>query len=192
MDNKKFAELDIFIKKVYKNEPKFLGWLNSRNNVCYCVASAVQPTHGFCDALSDTASDELSFNQISRDTLQNRIDKIKYSDKFQPFLLNLMNIKHLDPVDVYKGALIDRKAFSKIKSDENYHPKKLTALCLCIGLKLNIDQAKDLLRRAGYTFSAADLTDIIFLYYIEKSNYDIYEIDEALLKYNLPTITRYD
>ena len=189
MNDEILKQIDDFIKKVYKNEEKFSRWLNSRHSDLVCYCSAVAATRDILDALTDLSS----INDIQIDeTLQNRIKQINYSDKFQPFLLHLMNIKHLDTVDVYKNALMDRKTFSKIKSDEDYHPKKLTALCLCIGLELNIHEAKDFLNRAGYSFSAADLTDIIFSFFIESGNYDIYAIDEILLHYNLPTITKFE
>ena len=193
----KFAGLDKFVKKYYNNEEKFDKLINHTSFIktfgsvpdIKKMIGNVVGSRGWTDELPGLARKKKSQKE---DTLQNRINQINHLDKFQPFLLYLMNIKKMDSVDVYKNSLIDRRTFSKIKSDEDYHPKKLTALCLCIGLKLNIDQAKDLLTRAGYTFSATDLTDVIFFYYIEKSIYDIDIINEALLKYNLPTITKFE
>ena len=61
-----------------------------------------------------------------------------------------------------------------------YHPQKLTALCLCIGAKLNMDESRDLLARAGYALSPCDKTDIIFSYFIENEIYDMIELDIQL------------
>ena len=52
---------------------------------------------------------------------------------------------HLDNKDVWKRANLDRKHFSKIQCDMNYHPKKKTVMALCIALELDLEQSKDLL-----------------------------------------------
>lgn len=70
----------------------------------------------------------------------------------------------------------------------NYHPNKLTALCLCVGAKLNLDESKDLLARAGYALSPCDETDIIFSYFIENEIYDMIELDIQLEEHGLPCI----
>ena len=82
----------------------------------------------------------------------------------------------------------DEKIFSKIKNNVNYHPNKLTALCLCVGAKLNLDETRDLLARAGYALSPCDKTDIIFSYFIENEIYDMIELDIQLEEHGLPCI----
>ena len=64
----------------------------------------------------------------------------------------------------------------------------MTALCLCIGAKLNLDESKDLLARAGYALSPCDLTDIVFSYFIENKIYDMIELDIQLEEHGLPCI----
>ena len=78
--------------------------------------------------------------------------------------------------------------FSKMKNNPNYHPQKITAFCLCIGAKLNLDESKDLLARAGYALSPCDKTDIIFSYFIENEIYDMIELDIQLEEHGLPCI----
>lgn len=82
--------------------------------------------------------------------------------------------------EVYKRAIIDKKLFSKIKNNRDYHTDKMTAMCLCIGAKLNLDEAKDLLARAGYALYPSNKTDIIFQYFIEHEIYDMLELDIQL------------
>lgn len=108
------------------------------------------------------------------------------SDTFQQYLFYLMGEKKLDNVSVYKRAIIDKRQFSKIKNNENYHPDKATALRLCVGAMLNLDETKDLLARAGYALSPCDKRDIIFSYFIEKGIYDVMEIDITLEEHGLP------
>ena len=65
---------------------------------------------------------------------------------------------------------------------------ELTALRLCIGAKLNMDESRDLLARAGYALSPCDKTDIIFSYFIENEIYDMIELDIQLEEHGLPCI----
>lgn len=110
------------------------------------------------------------------------------SDTFPQYLFYLINEKGLENSDVYKRAIVDKKVFSKIKNNPDYHPQKLTALCLCIGAMLNLDESKDLLSRAGYALSPCDKTDIIFSYFIEHGIYDMIELDIQLEEHGLPCI----
>ena len=93
-----------------------------------------------------------------------------------------------DDPDVYNKANIDRKHFSKIRSNVDYTPSKKTALALAIALELNIDETRDLLARAGLALSPSKTFDRIIEYCIETSNYDIYEINCILFKYDQPTL----
>ena len=45
--------------------------------------------------------------------------------------------KELDEVDIYKKADVDRKLFSKIRTQPDYHPNKNTILKLCLAMNLN-------------------------------------------------------
>lgn len=112
-------------------------------------------------------------------------------DTFSQYLLYLIQEKGLTNVDVYKRSILcDKKTFSKIKNNINYHPDKRTALCLCVGARLNLDEAVDLLARAGYAFSPCDKQDVIFSYFLEKSpdEYDMVDVDIELENYELPCI----
>ena len=110
------------------------------------------------------------------------------SDTFSEYLMYLIGEKQLKNADVYKRAIIDRRVFSKIVKNPDYHPQKLTALCLCVGAMLNLDESKDLLARAGYALSPCDKTDIIFSYFIENEIYDMIELDIQLEEHGLPCI----
>ena len=110
------------------------------------------------------------------------------SDTFSQYLLFLIKEKGLKNADVYKRAIVDKKIFSKIKNNPDHHPQKITALCLCIGAMLNLDESKDLLARAGYALSPCDKTDIIFSYFIENKIYDMIELDIQLEEHGLPCI----
>lgn len=113
------------------------------------------------------------------DTLINNLD-----ESFSEALLQLIDKKNFTDTEVYKRANIDRKLFSKIRCNSNYHPKKQTAVALVIALQLTLSEAEDLLKKAGYTFSNSEISDVIVQYFINKKEYDIYKINEALFYYD--------
>ncbi len=110
------------------------------------------------------------------------------SDTFSEYLLYLIESRGMENADVYKRAIVDKKTFSKLKNNPDYHPQKLTAMCLCVGAKLNLDETRDLLARAGYALSPCDRTDIIFSYFIENGIYDMIELDIQLEEHGCPCI----
>lgn len=107
-------------------------------------------------------------------------------DNFREYLFYLIKSKGLSNVEVYKRAIVNKKLFSKIKSNPEYHPDKGTAMRLCVGAKLSLDETKDLLARAGYALSPCDKRDIIFSFFIEHEVFDMIEIDIALEEHGLP------
>ena len=88
--------------------------------------------------------------------------------------------KGLSEIQIYKSANIDRRLFSKIRSDSSYHPQKQTILSLIIALHLNLVEAEDLLSRAGFAFSPVDTIDTIYQFCIENNIYDFRIIDELV------------
>ncbi|MCQ2534269.1 MAG: macro domain-containing protein [Clostridia bacterium] len=126
------------------------------------------------------------FDEEKESKLDERIRHI--SDSFSQYLLYMIEDKGMENQEVYKRAIVDKKTFSKIKNNRDYHPTKLTALCLCIGAKLNLDETRDLLARAGYALSPCDKTDIIFSFFIENQIYDMVELDIQLEEHGLPCV----
>ena len=94
--------------------------------------------------------------------------------------MHLIWNKGLSEIQIYKAASIDRRLFSKIRSDANYHPQKQTILSLIIALHLNLVEAEDLLSRAGFAFSLVNTIDSIYQFCIENNIYDFRIIDELV------------
>ena len=139
-----------------------------------------------CDCVCDLWNDEVAAQEEFENKLNERL--AHKSDTFSEYLMYLIESKGMKNADVYNRACVDRRYFSKIKNNKDFHPEKIKALCLCVGARLNLDETKDLLARAGYAISPADLTDIIFTFFIEHKYYDVVEIAIQLENRGLPCI----
>ena len=124
-----------------------------------------------------------SDNKVTLDQLMNDI-----GDSFQDKLFSYIDESGLTDVEVYKKANIDRKLFSKIRSNPMYHPRKQTVLALAIALQLNIEQTVDLLISAEYALSPGSKGDLIVKYFIEHEIFDIMTINFALDEYGQPIL----
>lgn len=118
--------------------------------------------------------------EVKKENLAQLIDNLDLS--FADALLKLIDEKNLKDVDVYINANMDRKLFSKIRNGS--HPKKSTAIALCISLKLSLDETNNLIKKAGYALTDSEKFDVIIKYFIENKNYDINEINAALFSYD--------
>lgn len=171
-----YVDLDRYIKAHYTEEPpeRFLPKVKFRR--CDVMESAA---HAKAAPLARPASAKPS-------DLDDRLRQV--DESFSEMLLRKIDEKGMTDAACYKRAFVDRKLFSKIRSDPHYRPSKATALCFAVALELDLAQTRDMLMKAGYALSPANKADIIVSYFIENGLYDLMEIDEALLNYDQPLL----
>ena len=120
-------------------------------------------------------------------SLEESLKKIhKYS--FAGYLQQLINKKGMKNSEVYATANITKQYFSKLINGK-VNPSKEKVIALAIGLHLNMDETKDILKIAGYAFSPFSQTDTVVKYFINNKDYNVIKLDILLYDFGLDPIS---
>ena len=177
---------DVLHASNYERRPRRPSGLFRRNKA---VPKAAEPA-GFAE-ISDDMVGAGSFEAAAAPSADMSLDdalKDMYTDSFEKHLQQLINKKGLKNSEVYAAANISKQYFSKLLKGQ-VKPSKEKVLALAVGLKLNMDEAVDFLRFAGYALSPVSQTDVIVEYFIRHGDYNVMKIDIVLFDYGLDPLS---
>lgn len=112
------------------------------------------------------------------------IKKNKDENTFQMKLFRLIDERGLKDAEVYNKVNIDRRLFSKIRGNKDYHPSKETVILFGLALDLNEEEIEDLLSSASYSLPMNTTFDLIIRFCFKEHIYDVDTVNNFLYDYN--------
>lgn len=120
---------------------------------------------------------------IEKPTRKN-LDRVFLDETFGVTLKRLIVERHLPHSVIQDETGLSKVGFWKILEGKS-NPTKLRVFAIAISLKLNIEETRDLLTRAGYAINPSSIEDVVLEGIIRKGFYDRYEIDTLLYSLDL-------
>lgn len=155
-------ELKKYIKENLEVEKRLFGSFSLRSKATF-------ESDMMCEAATSNINDYINENKDLND--------------FQTLLFKYIDERNLVDSDVYNKVHIDRRLFSKIRSDKNYHPSKETVLLLGLSLNLNEEEIEKLLNSASYSLPKNNHYDLIMRFCFINKIYDIISVNDLLNEY---------
>lgn len=118
------------------------------------------------------------------------IENNKKDDKFQMLLFRYIDRLNKKDSEIYNKANIDRRLFSKIRNNKDYHPSKNTIISLGLALELNEDEIVSFLNSASYSLPFNNKFDLIIRFCFINKIYDINEVNNLLYSYDCQTLEK--
>lgn len=205
MDHDLFVYLVVFNKEAFRLTEKLFSNITSfiddnyveekeTEEYCICMPEAEAFDYWNVESRSVCYSDEASLPSAKREQAscsfapcekKSLTELLQKTDAgFSETLLRLIDERGCKDSEIYKRANITKQHFYKIRKNPDYKPTKPTAIALAIALRLDLDQTKDLIGRAGYALTNSSKFDVIIMYFIREKNYDLFEINAALFDFD--------
>ena len=114
------------------------------------------------------------------ENINDYIKNNKEESEFQKVLFKFIDKRQLKDSDIYNKVHLDRRLFSKIRSDVNYHPSKETVILLGLALELNEKEIEELLLSASYSLPKNNEYDLIIRFCFIEGIYKISDVNDLL------------
>ena len=121
-----------------------------------------------------------NYNYECEADINTYINDNKDDSTFQTKLFKLIDERGLKDSDVYNKVNIDRRLFSKIRSNKDYHPSKETIILFGLALELNEIEIEDLLKSASYSLPMNTTFDLIVRFCFKEGIYSLDKVNEFL------------
>lgn len=152
------------------------------------LSSAVTREEASAEALSQAPRPAGDALDSLEEALSQRLRRA--DESFTQSLLRILREKDLTEPEVYNRIFMDRKLFNKIRNNPAYQPSKRTAIQLALGLRLNLDETRDFIGKAGFALTRSSRFDIIIEYFLLHGNYDVLEINDTLYAFGEPLLVK--
>ena len=125
------------------------------------------------------------FNKDENSNLSSYINKNMNEKKhFKDLLFKMIDDRGLKDSDVYNKVHIDRRLFSKIRIQNDYHPSKDTVILLGFAMKLDEEEMVSLLDSASYSLAKNNYYDLIIRFCFINKIYNLNDVNDLLTTYN--------
>jgi hypothetical protein len=129
------------------------------------------------------------FGEVS-DLMSGFVRKNRRYETFAFALDKLRKEKGLSAADLYKGAWIDKRLYSKIMTTEKYKPAKNTAIAFGLALRLAADEFDAFLGNAGFALSDSSVFDLVIRFCVEHEIFDLHDVNALLLQADQKALSR--
>jgi len=132
--------------------------------------------------------DRYKFNTLilkddpKRQELQEFLAQNGQPERFSDLCILFLQKSGKDETAVCDRAHLEKGYFSNIRNSDSFLPSKSEAIALCLAMRLNIQEARVLLRAAGHGLSNSEKADLTVRYFIENDLYNIDELNYVLEK----------